>query len=127
QALAAREQPRIAIGARQQLDGMIERFRLGIGKGRRLHAFPPYFLSRDCVAGDAARSMRQVSNRGRYSSLRLVKRALPRPVPMVSTPHRSTAVMKGGSLRPCTTASLCMMIAVSSSPILGIASWIALG
>ena len=38
QALAAGEQPRLAVGARQQLDRMIERFRLGIGKWRRLHA-----------------------------------------------------------------------------------------
>ena len=47
------------------------------------------------------------------SFLRLVKRALPRPVPMVSTPHRSTSCMKGTSERPCTTPSLCISTAVS--------------
>ena len=59
QALAAGEQPRLA-SARQQLDGMIERFRLGIGKWRRLHASPLVFLVGDCVAGGGGRSMRQV-------------------------------------------------------------------
>ena len=36
QALAAGEQPRLAIGATEQLNGMLHRFRLGIGKRRRL-------------------------------------------------------------------------------------------
>jgi hypothetical protein len=38
QALSAGEQSRLAVRPRQQLDGMLDRFRLGIGKGRRLHA-----------------------------------------------------------------------------------------
>src|SRR4029077_1990441 len=37
---------------------------------------------------------------------RLVKRALPSPVPIVNAPQRLTSRMKGTSLRPCTTASL---------------------
>ena len=46
-------------------------------------------------------------------SARLVKRALPSPVPIVSTPQCSTSRMNGTSLSPCTTASLCMTINVS--------------
>src|SRR5579871_2241631 len=53
---------------------------------------------------------------------RLVKRALPSPVPMVSTPQLSTSCMNGISARPCTTASLCISTAVSWLPILGMAS-----
>jgi hypothetical protein len=45
--------------------------------------------------------------------LRLVNRAFPRPVPIVSTPQRSTSRMNGISLKPCTTASLCSTIDVS--------------
>src|SRR6185295_9465215 len=48
-----------------------------------------------------------------FSARRLVKRALPRPVPIVMTPQRSTSCMAGSSLRPCTTASLCMTTTVS--------------
>src|SRR5437588_2809187 len=59
---------------------------------------------------------------GILSICRLVKRALPRPVPMVSTPQRLTSPMNGISLRPCTTASLCIRIETSWSPIEGIAS-----
>src|SRR5437763_17220246 len=40
----------------------------------------------------------------------LVNRALPSPVPMVSTPQRLTSCMNGTSLKPCTTASLCIRI-----------------
>jgi hypothetical protein len=47
------------------------------------------------------------------SFLRLVKRALPRPVPMVSTPQCSTSCMKGTSLKPWATPSLCISAAVS--------------
>jgi hypothetical protein len=47
------------------------------------------------------------------SLLRLVKRALPRPVPMVSTPQCSTSCMKGTSLKPWATPSLCISAAVS--------------
>src|SRR5438477_1374982 len=54
--------------------------------------------------------------------LRLVKRALPSPVPIVSTPQRFTSCMNGTSESPCTTPSLCMTTAVSCSPIWGIAS-----
>ena len=50
---------------------------------------------------------------------RLVKRALPRPVPIVSTPQCSTSVMRGTSLRPCTTASLCITTSGVSPSILG--------
>jgi len=38
---------------------------------------------------------------------RMVKRALPNPVPIVNTPQCVTSVMNGTSLSPCTTASLC--------------------
>ncbi len=48
-----------------------------------------------------------------FSFLRLVKRALPSPVPIVSTPQRSKSCMKGTSLSPWTTPSLCMSTAVS--------------
>ena len=47
------------------------------------------------------------------SFLRLVKRALPNPVPMVSTPQRSTSCMNGASESPCATPSLCISTAVS--------------
>src|SRR6185312_5404089 len=57
-----------------------------------------------------------------FSFRRFVKRALPRPVPMVSTPQRSTSCMNGTSASPCTTPSLCIKTAVSWSPIAGIAS-----
>ena len=53
---------------------------------------------------------------------RLVKRALPSPVPIVSTPQCFTSCMNGTSLRPCTTASLCIRIVTSWSSIDGIAS-----
>src|SRR5213083_492108 len=53
---------------------------------------------------------------------RLVKRALPSPVPIVSTPQCATSCMNGTSLNPCTTASLCISTVVRCSPILGIAS-----
>ena len=48
--------------------------------------------------------------------------ALPSPVPMVNTAQVSTSCMNGASLKPCTTASLCIRIVVSWSPIRGIAS-----
>jgi hypothetical protein len=44
---------------------------------------------------------------------RLVNRAFPSPVPIVSTPQCLTSRMYGTSLRPCTTASLCIRIATS--------------
>ena len=50
---------------------------------------------------------------GYSATFRLVKRALPSPVPMVSTPQWLTSVMCGNSLRPCTTASLCITTTVS--------------
>src|SRR5215216_2761526 len=56
-----------------------------------------------------------------FSAARLVKRALPRPVPMVSTPQRATSCIAGTSERPCTTASLCMTTMVSCPPISGTA------
>lgn len=40
---------------------------------------------------------------------RLVKWALPNPVPMVSTAHLETSSMKGICDKPCTTASLCII------------------
>jgi hypothetical protein len=46
-------------------------------------------------------------------SSRLMKRALPRPVPIVNMAHDSTSRMNGASLRPCTTASLCIRTVVS--------------
>src|SRR5687768_14439485 len=45
--------------------------------------------------------------------LRMVKRALPRPVPIVSTPQRLKSCMNGTSLRPCATPSLCISTTVS--------------
>ena len=52
---------------------------------------------------------------------RLVKRALPRPVPIVSTPQRCRhPASTGSSLRPCTTASLWMTITVSWPSMSGI-------
>src|SRR5262249_27834580 len=56
------------------------------------------------------------------SSARLVKRALPRPVPIVSTPQCFTSCMRGVSLRPCSTASLCTTTVVRLPSISGIAS-----
>src|SRR5947207_768652 len=38
---------------------------------------------------------------------------------MVRIPHRFTSCMKGTSLKPCTTASLCISTIVSCRPILG--------
>ena len=58
----------------------------------------------------------------RFQSFRLVKRAFPRPVPIVKTPHRVTSCMNGISLSPWTTASLCSTTDVSCSPIVGIIS-----
>ena len=48
----------------------------------------------------------------RHSSvaLRFVNLAFPNPVPIVSTPQRSTSCMNGTSLSPWTTASLCSTI-----------------
>ena len=43
-------------------------------------------------------------------------------MPIVSMPQRFTSCMKGTSDSPCTSPSLCMTIAVSCSPIWGIAS-----
>src|SRR4029077_12649847 len=54
-----------------------------------------------------------------FSALRLEKRALPRPVPMVSTPQRLTSCINGISERPCPTPSLYIVIAVSCFPICG--------
>ena len=48
-------------------------------------------------------AMPKVTMRGydrRLQSFRLVKRAFPRPVPMVKTPHRETSCMNGISLSP---------------------------
>ena len=50
---------------------------------------------------------------------RLVKRAFPRPVPMVMTPQWLTSFMFGTSLRPCTTASLWIWMKTSCPPIRG--------
>src|SRR5215813_15285330 len=47
------------------------------------------------------------------ASCRLVKRALPSPVPIVSTPQWVRCLTLGSSLRPCTTASLCITTTVS--------------
>ena len=64
---------------------------------------------------EAHRRKKPNSNKSGQSSLprRLLNRALPSPVPIVSTPQCSTSSMNGRSLKPCTTASLCMMMTVS--------------
>lgn len=53
---------------------------------------------------------------------RFVKRAFPRPVPMVRIPQRSTSRMHGVSLNPCTTASLCMSTTVGAPSISGMSA-----
>jgi hypothetical protein len=53
---------------------------------------------------------------GSSGSGTLVKLTLPSPVPMVSTPQCFTSRMKGSSLRPCTTASLCISTSIGSAP-----------
>src|SRR5262249_51875279 len=47
--------------------------------------------------------------------------ALPRPVLMVRIHQYFTSCMNGTSLKPCTTASLCISATVSCLPILGMA------
>src|SRR4029077_1545217 len=51
-----------------------------------------------------------------------VKRAFPSPVPMVITPQCSTSVIKGASLKPCTTASLCIKTDTSCPLMVGMAA-----
>ena len=64
---------------------------------------------------DEAHRRKKPNRSSHQSSLprRLLNRALPSPVPIVSTPQCSTSSIKGRSLKPCTTASLCMMMTVS--------------
>src|SRR5581483_2321202 len=90
---------------------------LGRSTGRR----PGRFTAAGGGGGPAAR---EGLREGCYSAdfPRLLKRAFPSPVPIVRTPHRVTSCMNGSSLRPCTTASLCIRTAVGWSPIDGIAS-----
>ncbi len=63
-----------------------------------------------------------VRSRPYFVELILVKRALPSPVPIVRTPQCSTSVIHGVSLRPWTTASLCIITTVALLPIVGIRS-----
>ncbi len=51
-----------------------------------------------------------------------VKLAFPSPVPMVRTAHRRSSLTKGSSLRPCTTASLCIITTVLRPSIVGMFS-----
>src|SRR5262245_4555143 len=118
QALSACEQPRIV--ACQQFDRVGDRASLGVCKRCRLQPVLPATLS----------SLLSPVDRSRQSSsaaFRLVKHALPRPVPIVSTPQGVASRMNGTSLKPCTTASLCRRVTVSCSPMVGIASCKAIG
>ena len=57
-----------------------------------------------------------------FAPLDFEKWALPRPVPIVRIAQFRVFLMKGTSLRPCTTASLCITTEMSWSPMEGISS-----
>src|SRR4051812_23047039 len=111
QALSAGEEACVVV--RQQFDRVRDRASLGIGKRCRLQSFLPAAFWALWPLGAGRQSL--------PADARLVKRALPSPVPIVSAPQCFTSLMNGVSLSPCTTASLCNSTAVSCSPILGMA------